>query len=150
MWILSWTLKWHFPLCSRTDFPRPRSVNEFQHQLRWRWAALYAWTSNTLKTDKYELEWHGGGGQTPPSQCGGGETSASTYFWILPTLLLSQSLTDNREIVCITRVWKTNLGALDSPGCHNHSLTTSLPRSYIPYTTLHLPDITTISTHQHI
>jgi len=28
-------------------------------------------------------------------------------------------------------VWKTNLGALDSPGCHNHSRTTFLPRSYI-------------------
>jgi len=29
-------------------------------------------------------------------------------------------------------VWKLNLGALDSPGCHNHSLTTSskLPRLY--------------------
>jgi len=28
-------------------------------------------------------------------------------------------------------VWKPNLGALDSPGCHDHSRTTSLPRSYI-------------------
>ena len=26
---------------------------------------------------------------------------------------------------------KPNFGALDTPGCHNHSLTTSNPRSYI-------------------
>jgi len=33
---------------------------------------------------------------------------------------------------------KSNLGALDSPGCHNHSLITSNPRSYILNRTSHL------------
>jgi len=61
---------------------------------------------------------------------GGWETLASTHLWSLPTLLLSLIRAYTTEVMPQTwqkysfdvRVWKTNLGALDSPGWHNHSV----------------------------
>jgi len=44
------------------------------------------------------------------------------------------------------RVWKTNRGALDRPGCHNNSFDTSLPRSCILHSTLHPLHNASIST----
>jgi len=75
---------------------------------------VHAQTSNTWKTDKHALEWHGGGGQTPPDHVkeGGEETSAGTICWFLLTLLRSQSFDGNHEVVCITRVWKPKLNPL--------------------------------------
>ena len=54
-----------------------------------------------------------------------------------------------RGHVYMSRLWKPNLGALDSPGWHNHSRATSLPHSYILHSTLRFPYNTSISTHIH-
>jgi len=64
------------------------------------------------------------------------------------TLLFSQSQQQaHTYLEC--RLWKPTLGALDSPGCHNHSRITSLPHSYILHSTLHFPHNIFISTHVH-
>ena len=65
---------------------------------------------------------------------------------------LSESYSRRPANCCVgnSRVWTPNLSALDSPGWHNHSLTTSSPSSYIlPITLQHLHE-KIISTYLHI
>jgi len=87
-----------------------------------------------------------------PGRWGGEETSASTYFWLCDYCRLFFSLnvvlTLTEGIICWMfrlhiRYYKNNLGALDSPGCHNHSRTTTLPLSYIIHSYYNSP-----TTHQ--
>jgi len=146
---------------NRTDLPRPRWVNEFQPQVRWRWKAHYTHGPQThgRQTARSRVTQGGGSDHTCPCQWGGEGTSASIYYWSLPTLLLSQRRwlhwLKASHARCLRRrlnfrVCNPNLDALDSPGYHNHSRTTSLPRSYILHSTLQFPYNTSIPTHIHI
>ena len=99
--------------------------------------------------------WGWGADNTCPCQWEGGETSASTHFWSLSTLLLSQRrwlhwlkaklLDVSFELRSLKtqprHPWKTRL---------SQSLRiTSLPRSYILHSTLQFPYKPFISTHVH-
>jgi len=92
-------------------------------------------TSNTWEDRAHALGWHGGGGETTLVHIneGGRRPQWVHIFWILLTPLLSQrSLKTAWPLRGTFGVRNPNLCALDCPGCHNQSLTTSLPRSQGP------------------
>jgi len=112
------------------------------------------WRVLTIVLNKQTNKQSCGGGRDNncPCQWGGEETWAGTYFWLLPTLLLSRSCayTDWRHQMLDDSFTHSSLKTQPRPGCHNHSLTTSLPRSYTLHSTLHPPHNTSISTHIYI
>jgi len=134
--------------------------------------AVHARTSNTWQTDKHALGCHGGVGSDRPHALGwhgdwgattlvrvneGGRRPRRVHIFEFCRLFFSLrggDYTDWRHHCWMSRfnfrVWETNLGALDSPGCHNHSRTTTLQRPYILHSTLQISHNTSISTHIHI
>jgi len=83
---------------------------------------------------------------------GGDDLGEWMFFDSAASSCLSESYSHRPTNCCVgtSRVWTPNLSALDSPGWHNHYLTTSSQSSYIlPITLQHLHD-TFISTYLHI
>jgi len=152
-------------LIHELTFGRPILRLFYPLLLQWRWLTQYTRWPQTHGRQTNTRSGDTGGGSEIICACQwrGKQTSASECFGTLPNLLVSEkviTLTEGirywmsclnfkRDIQYVNKFGKINLGALHSPSCHNYSLTTSLPSSYILHSTLHRPHNTFISSHMH-
>jgi len=118
---------------ARMDLPRPRWTHKLQSQLWLRWTVRCTHGHQTHGRQTSARSGDMGGGSDTISACQwkGKETLTSTYFFNSADSFFSLRVLVTTYTKTVYGVWKPSLGVIDIPGCHNHSLTTSLPRLYI-------------------